>query len=61
MLLDDSPAKKINLAEAKCLRALANFELVALWGGNASLVLKLLDPNEYQQAPGGEANILGSN
>lgn len=54
---DDSPAKKINIAEAKCLRALANFELVTLWGGNASLVLHNLSPSEYQQGPGGEANF----
>ncbi|HUW93826.1 MAG TPA: RagB/SusD family nutrient uptake outer membrane protein [Bacteroidales bacterium] len=54
---DDSPAKKINIAEAKCLRAFANFELVTLYGGNASLVLNLLGPSEYQQGPGGEANF----
>lgn len=53
----DSPAKIINIAEAKCLRALANFELVTLYGGNASLVLHLLEPSEYQQSPGGEAVI----
>ncbi|MBO8131952.1 MAG: RagB/SusD family nutrient uptake outer membrane protein [Candidatus Marinimicrobia bacterium] len=52
----NTESKKINIAEAKCLRALANFELVALWGEYASLVLKLLDPDEYQVAPpeGGE-------
>jgi hypothetical protein len=54
---DDSPSKKINIAEAKCLRALANFELVSLWGGNASLVSKILNPNEYQQSPGGESQF----
>lgn len=54
---NDSPAKAINIAEAKCLRALANFELVTLYSGNASLVLKLLEPSQYQQSPGGEANF----
>ena len=45
----DTPVMNRAINEAKVFRALANFELVTLWG-TAPLVDHLLTPDEYQQS-----------
>ena len=45
---EDTDLKKLYIAEAKCLRAYAYFELVTLWGP-VPLVLEPLEPGNYNQ------------